>query len=133
MDEDKATFGAKVETGLDWETVVQYAVMMRCVLVCKDSADRGPFDIVPAAECPEFIYISVPGEHKTVDAVMTYVKKRLGQCGKHTLVMVNSQFAKLPVFDGFVWYHVPVANDATGVALHKIIGYQCKLGREGTS
>jgi len=34
------TFSAKVETGLDWETLVQYAVMMRCVLACKDAAHR---------------------------------------------------------------------------------------------
>ena len=47
--------------------------------------------------------------------------------------MVNSQFAKLPTFDGFVWYHDPVANDASGVAVPKIIGYQCKLGKGGTS
>ena len=56
MDEDKATFGAKVETGFDWETLVQYAVMMRCVLAYKDSADRGPFDIVPAGGCHKFCF-----------------------------------------------------------------------------
>ena len=72
------TFGAKLESGLDWETLIQYAVMMRCVLACKDSAERGPFDIVPAGVCPDFIYKSVPGEHKTVDAVLNYVKGSIG-------------------------------------------------------
>ena len=124
-----AIYGAKVETGLDWETLVQYAVMMRCVYSSKCSDDKGPFDIVPAGECPEFRFIPVPGECETVDSLIEFVKGELIDCREPILVMVNSQFARFPAFDGFVWYYNPSSSKKTR---HSIVGYQCKLGKMGT-
>lgn len=119
------TYGAKLKTGLDWETLVQYAVMMRCVYASKCADNNGPFNNVPSGECPKFRFIPVPGEHETVDALIGYVNSQLIDCTKPTLVMVNSQFSNFPTFDGFVWYHTPAKTD--------IVGYQCKLGRTCTS
>jgi hypothetical protein len=124
------TYGAEVQTGMDWETVVQYAVMMRCVYSCKNRDDSGPFDILPSArKRTKFRFIAVPGEHETVDSLIAYVEGELVHCTDPTLVMVNSQFAKFPTFDGLVWYHDP----ASSPVCPPIVGYQCKLGRSGTN
>jgi hypothetical protein len=124
------TYCAEVETGMDWETVVQYAVMMRCIYSCKSRDDSGPFDILPSArKRPEFRFIAVPGEHETVDSLIAYVEGELVHCTDPTLVMVNSQFAGFPTFDGLVWYHDPASSSPVRPP---IVGYQCKLGRQGT-
>lgn len=120
------SYGSKAGTGLDWETLVQYAVMMRCVYASKCSDGQGPFDILPAGGCPDFCFIPVPAQNRTVDSLIEFVKSKLAQCTKSTLVMVNSQFAGIPAFDGFVWYHNPTFAPT-------IVGYQCKLGKKGTS
>lgn len=124
-------YGRKVGTGLDWETLVQYAVMMRCVYASKCSVYDGPFGILPnAATCPIFRFISVPASCQNVDGLITYVKNKLKECKEPTLVMANSQYANFPVFDGFVWYHVPGSNNANNANnADTIMGYQCKLGR----
>lgn len=129
--QEMQSFGAKVQTGLDWETLVQYAVMMRCVLASNHKAYRGPFDILPANTEVEFLFLTVPGEIVTIEAMIDYVQNKLLEYTGPMLVMVNCQFAKFPTFDGFVWYHAPAASNAVDPA-KKIVGYQCKLGKEGT-
>ena len=73
-----------------------------------------------------FVFVTVPGELKTIDDLIEYVEKKLGECTDPTLVMIISSFAKLAIFDGFVWYRAPATQ-------RTIIGYQCKLGKAGTS
>ena len=125
--------GTKVATGLDWEVLVQYVVMMRCILASKRADYKGPFDIIPVRnECPEFRYIAVPGECKTINELIEYVGQQLKECTTPTLVMITSQYACFPIFDGFVWYHAPATSNTAGPT-RKIIGYQCKLGNTGTS
>ena len=125
-------YGSTVGTGLDWETVVQYAVMMRCVLACECEQYNGPFDILPPRKKPKFLYIEVPGEIRTIEDMIDYVKSRVCHHNYPILALVKPMFASFPMFDGFVWYHQP-HEDLEIAPMEMKIGFQCKLGNEGAS
>jgi hypothetical protein len=130
--EQMQTYGTTMGSGLDWEAVVHYAVMLRCILGCNSELEKGPFNILPMNAKPQFMFVQVPGEITTVDELIDYVTELCTRCSQPALLMVVSKFASFPIFDGFVWYHVPTET-ATAESARKIIGYQCKKGKAGTN
>jgi hypothetical protein len=109
-----------LESGKDWEVIVQFALILRC---CYHEGDY-PFhkieEYVPSRCLPD-VTVFKPFARDSAGAHAEIKQHCAGLMGP-TLVVVIPRYAKFPLFDAFVAFHNP------GKDLY-VSGIQMKLGR----
>lgn len=116
---DIPVFASMVETGLDWQSVVDVAVLLRALeaLLWK----RG-HPLVPSLfEVKSIEFVPMPDEYRTLEQGQQFIMNLPPREPGH-LYVIRSTYAKFPLFDGFL-----VA--VLGTNLKELTGYQVKLGR----
>ena len=127
---DLPSYAKRTETGLDWELIVQSALLLRSINA-QINGSEGPFSIAPKGSHPEVVNITLHDGHKDIDAAKEFVESSIAECTSPTILLFTSAFAKFPHFDGFVCYTAGSASKArTSKARtsRRIIAYQCKTG-----
>jgi len=116
-------FASMVEVGLDWQCVVDIAVLLRAV---QAYLKEGIHPMMPAMVVNDIEFISMPAQAQNLNEGYEFIK----QCTAHKpvghLMIIRSTYAKFPLFDGFV---VGVVSKRKSV----ITGYQVKFGRNTPS
>lgn len=110
-------FASMVETGLDWQCVVEVAVLLRALEAWLMKTDH-PF-LPSLSEVKLIQFVTMPDDIQTLKQARKLITN-LPHRDSH-LVVVRSSFAKFPLFDGFVVGMLPTGSVVTG--------YQVKLGR----
>lgn len=116
---DIPTYASVVETGLDWQSVVDVAVLLRAV---EAVLWNGKHPLMPSLSKVQSIeFVPMPDECRTLEQGQQFITK-LPPRGASHLYIVRSTYARFPLFDGFLVAVLP-AN------LKVVTGYQVKLGR----
>lgn len=116
-----AVHASRIESGIDWELIVQTAIMLHSV-DAKLNGTSGPFGIVEIGVKPDVLYRQLSGECRTLEDAQDKIQIILSNLSLPTILLVTPTYAKFPDFDGFVCY-----KNAFGISINT--GYQVKLGR----
>ena len=122
IERDLTTYASRTGSGLDWELIVQVAILMQC-LDAKVNEGSGPFDIVASGE-QVFRIETFQLAHTVVDAEQAnkVLDDFIYRCQRGTIVVATPGFVSFPVVDGFVYFKESNENV-------RKIAYQVKLGR----
>ncbi len=113
----------RTESGLDWEMVVQIAILLQSLNAkVNRSRGRGPFGIVDDGQCECVTTREFPVTVITVEAANAYIKDELAACNPGTILVATSKYGKFPDYDGMVAY-----KRQNGTV--RKFGVQAKLGR----
>jgi hypothetical protein len=109
-----------VEHGLDWEIIVQIALILRCCYGRRgypfhDIENYVPDEYHPVVAVRKLYANNSNSAHAEIQAFCEHLRAP-------TLVVFTPAYAKFPLFDGFVAFHNPGKN------LY-VLGVQMKLGR----
>jgi hypothetical protein len=108
-----------VETGLDWQSVVDVAVLLRGIyaVLSKQHHHLLPF----LADITSITFLTMSDEYRTLEQARRFIEELAIKQPGH-LYIIRSNFAKFPLFDGFLVVNgIPDGKD--------VVGYQVKLGR----
>jgi hypothetical protein len=109
-----------LESGKDWEVIVQFALILRCCYHERDYPFHKIEEYVPSGCLPD-VTVFKPFARDSAGA-HAEIKRHCAGLKGPTLVVVIPRYAKFPLFDGFVAFHNP------GKDLY-VSGIQMKLGR----
>ena len=110
----------RTETGLDWELIVQFALLLRCV-AAKVNGLLGPFEICGLGCKPDIMCRTLVAECNSLLSAQSIITAEMLSLENATIAIYTPVYAKFPAFDGFVAYH---CNGHV-----RVFGYQCKLNR----
>lgn len=112
-------FASVVDIGLDWQSVVDVAVLLRAL---EALLWKGKHPLVPSlTEVKSIEFVPMPDEYRTLTQAEEFINNLPTRESGH-LYTIRSTFARFPLFDGFL---VAVLPDN----VKNVIGYQVKLGR----
>eukprot|EP01040_Poterioochromonas_malhamensis_P014682 gene14682-16298_t len=115
---DIPAFVPTVETGLDWQSVVDVAVLLRAL---EAFMWKGYHSLVPElSEVKSIQFVPMPDEYRNLEQGQQFIMNLPPQEPGH-LYIIRSSFARFPLFDGFLVAVLPMNL--------KIVGYQVKLER----
>lgn len=109
-----------VQLGLDWQCVVDLAILLRALVAV---LSEGEHLLLPGFQVKDVKLCPMPPEIQTLEAGRAFIQQAIASAAPGTLLIVRSNFAKYPLFDGFMVY---VMED---IAASIIVGQQTKLGR----
>ena len=113
-----------VETGLDWQILIEIAAMLNCCSAQKFGGS-GPFGICEGLSKPHTVDLfAIPANVTRVDTAVHEIRRRLRSSTVPIIGVYTSTYAKFPKYDGFVGYYDPVIPDT-----FRVFGYQAKLSR----
>jgi hypothetical protein len=101
MDKHLRVQATKSQTGLDWELIVQSALLLRCI-DAKVNGTQGPFNIAELNAKPDVLCITLVVECNTLDKAWTKIIAEIDKMLRTTIVVVTPAYAKFPDYDGFV-------------------------------
>jgi hypothetical protein len=118
-----AVHAERTESGLDWEIVVQVAILLQS-LNAKVNKGRaaGPFDIVDDEQCDFVVTREFPVNVVTIEAANDFIENELAKREPGTILVATPKYAKFPDYD------VIVAYKRQNGTVRKF-GVQVKLGR----
>jgi hypothetical protein len=116
-----AAHASRVDSGVDWELIVQAALMLQCMDAMVNGG-RGPFDIAEPDAHPRFEFHTFVGEVKSLEQARTVITSRLGKATRPTLMLFSSACVKFPAYDGFIGYRGTDGGT-------RVFAHQEKLGR----
>lgn len=116
---DIPVFASMVETGLDWQSVVDVAVLLRALEALLWKREHPLVSSIPEVKSIKFI--QMPDEYRTLEQGQQFIQKLPPREPGH-LYMIRSSYAKFPLFDGFLVAVLPMN-------VKEVTGYQVKLGR----
>jgi hypothetical protein len=128
-----ATHADNYGCGLDFQTIVQIAVDLRCVDASLNGTN-GPFGMVEEFSFPKFFHLNLPYDLSDPNKLEHFVIEKLKRisCKEYKQIIVhaipsNAQFEK---YDGFV----AIANlkNSNYDSMENIVGYQVKSGEAGS-
>ena len=109
------SFMQMTETGLDWEILVQLAIVMR-MIQARAKGSTGAFGLIPAFSCPVVSMMSL--NTLTLEEALEEIQaERLKYHNLDFVIVATPTYSKFPDFDGFI------------IQKDRITGYQVKLGR----
>ena len=111
----------KTESGLDWEIIVQVAIVLR-MIQAQFTGSTGAFDLIDIDSCPNVSILSLSSQCLSLAAARTEIENEIAKHHGEIVVVATPTYSKFPDFDGFIC-HRNIANDVD------ITGYQVKLGR----
>lgn len=112
-------YASMVETGLDWQSVVDVATLLRMLQALLWNTNNR---FIPSGFRVKSIgFVKMPGEFRTLERAQQFMNSPPHQEGH--LVIIRSAYAKFPLFDGFVVAMMPSGE-------RYVTGYQVKLGRK---
>jgi len=108
------------KTGLDWQSVVDVAVLLRAL---KALLWKSEHPLAPSLfEVQSIEFVQMPDDHTSLEQGQQFIANLYQRQPGH-LFVVRSSYAKFPLFDGFLVAVLPDNN------LKVVTGYQVKLGR----
>jgi hypothetical protein len=116
---DIPVFASMVETGLDWQSVVDVAVLLRALEALLWKGKHPLVSSIPEVKSIKFV--PMPDEYRTLEQGQQFIA-HLPQREAGHLYIIRSTYAKFPLFDGFLVAVLPTN-------LKEVTGYQVKLGR----
>ena len=117
---DIPTFASMVETGLDWQSVVDVAMLLRALEALLWKREH---PLVPSLfEVKSIEFIPMTDEYKSLEHGQQFIMSLPPREPGH-LYLIRSTYAKFPLFDGFLVAVLPTTN------VKEVTGYQVKLGR----
>ena len=115
VDRDLSALTARThQTGLDWEVIVQIAILLRCI------GRPGANIVLPfLGDCKVSgtICVTIPAEYQSLDQAHSFISKCVRSLATDTVAYITPQFAKFPDYDGFLVYK------------EAVVGIQIKLTR----
>lgn len=111
---------SRVASGVDWELIVQAALMLRCI-DAKINGTTGPFDIAERGVFPDVECHTLVGEITTLDQAHSAIITKLKDVKRPTIILFACSYADFPDYDGFIAYASP--------SRPRIFGHQEKRGR----
>lgn len=118
---DLQAAASRVCSGVDWELIVQAALILRCIDAMVNGT-VGPFGIAERGVRPDIEYHTLVGEITTLDLAHTAISYKLNAVNRPTILMFSCSCANFPEYDGFIAYRGRNRKS-------RIFGYQKKLGR----
>ena len=111
--------------GVDWELIVQAALMLRCIDAMINGT-TGPFDIVDRDVFPDVEYHTLVGEITTLELAHAAISTKLNAVKRSTIMLFSCSYADFPDYDGFIAYQ---GFQDSSPNRRRIFGHQEKLGR----
>lgn len=122
INRDLCTYASRTGSGLDWELIVQVAILLQCLNAKLNNGD-GPFGIVGAGEEVSTIVTLPLFDNVTdVNGANIVLNEFMYSSAIGTIVVSTPTYSSFPIFDGFVYFKESNQNVVK-------IGYQVKLGR----
>jgi hypothetical protein len=105
FDRELTVYASRTGSGLDWELVVQVAILMQC-LNAKVNAGRGPFStiVAPAESCSAIEHIQLTSNVTNVIDADTFLMTLMDRATVGTIMVATPQFMSFPTLDGFVYF-----------------------------
>ena len=85
----------RTESGLDWEIVVQVAILLQSINA-KVNGGSGPFGIVDDRQCMCVVTREFPVNVVTVEAANAYIEHELTTCVPGTILVATPKYSKFP-------------------------------------
>ena len=114
IDHDLSALTARTQTGLDWEVIVQIAILLRCI-----GEPGANIDLPFLGDCKVSgtICVTIPAECESLDQAHSFISNCIRSLATETVAFITPQFAKFPDYDGFLVYK------------EAVVGIQIKLTR----
>jgi len=116
IDYDLSVLAGRTQTGMDWEIIVQIAILLRCI-----GHPQGVVDVPFLGRCVvlEISCETIPVEYTTLADVHVFISNGVNSLAVGTILYLTPQYAKFPDYDLFLVYKA--TNRLTRVKL--IRGY----------
>jgi hypothetical protein len=118
--DELGVYSSRTETGLDWEIIVQVAILLRCVGAY--FGDNDPPFLGRGCTVHDIECVTIPKEYQTLDGAHKFIVDCTRAVKVGTVMYISPQFAKFPDYDGFLLYKESDSRN-------RIIGVQIKLLR----
>jgi hypothetical protein len=118
--DELGVYSSRTETGLDWEIIVQVAILLRCVGAY--FRDNNPPFLGRGCSVRDIECVTIPTENQTLDRAYQFIVDCTREVKVGTVMYISPQFAKFPDYDGFLLYKESDSRN-------QIIGLQIKLLR----
>lgn len=122
IDYDLSVLAARTETGLDWEIIVQIAILLRCICPPDSEICVPFFGNRNRRRVLETLCVTIPAENHTLEDAHNFIVGFVDSVAVGTILYITPQYAKFPDYDGFLVYK---AVDEHTV----VVGIQVKLTR----
>lgn len=119
-------YSLSTESGKDWEIIVQFAVLLRCVDLCINGNFVNELEVFQGSlsNCsPQLRYVTILGDIKTLGKAHLWISKMLSEYKVPTVVLVSPANSSFHSFDMFV-----AATSGQPGNKVTIVGIQCKKG-----
>lgn len=118
--DDLSAYASKNQTGLDWEVMMQIAILLRCI-ICPRS---GILPFFGGCEVLVVTCATIPAEFITSHDAYRFIAHLVNGLAPGTLLYLSPQCAKFPDYDGFL-----VFKAAAAAGTFRVVGIQVKLSR----
>ena len=102
VDNELPVYSSRTQTGLDWETIVHVAILLRCF--CFPAWIELPLFASAKVYVEDARSVVLPNDCATLDDANTFIKKYFETATVGTVVFFTPQFARFPDYDGILAY-----------------------------
>jgi hypothetical protein len=97
-------YASRTDTGMDWEVVVTFALLVRCLRQRSLGSGIGDYIGLPRGAKPDVEFAPLPASTETLEDAHTFIARRVQMSSKPLLLLTSAVKAVFPVVDVLLVY-----------------------------